>query len=76
MEIDDEILKETTCCEKDFSCLKNGKLVLCTVEKCINDKVHFVHCLESKYCNYRFSFGTAFICSCPTRKEIYRVFRK
>ncbi len=76
MDIDKEILKSTTKCEKDFSCLRDKKHIFCKVEFCINDEVHFIKCLNEEYCTYKMSFGESFICNCPTRKEIFNKYGK
>ncbi len=76
MDINKEILKRTTKCEKDFNCLKDEKHVYCKVERCVSDKVHFIQCLIDGYCIYRMSFGESFICNCPTRKEIFNKYGK
>ena len=70
MEIDKELLEKTTDCNKDFACLNNDKHICCKVEHCVNNKVHFVKCLDN-YCSYRMSYGYSDICNCPIRKEIF-----
>ena len=74
MEIDKEILNNTTNCEKNFDCLTNDKHVYCKVENAINNEVHFVKCLHDDSCTYKMSFGYSYICTCPTRKEIFNKF--
>jgi len=69
MEIKKEILDKTLYCTKDFDCLKNNN-ICCKVERCVNKEVHFVKCGEKNLCSYRLTFGSSFICTCPTRKEI------
>jgi hypothetical protein len=70
IEIDTNILSQTTECGRDFACLADtGKL--CRVENCVNNKVHFIECRDDAKCNYQISFGYSYICTCPTRKEIY-----
>ncbi len=73
-DIDENILKETTQCEYDFSCLTGGKGCFCEVEDYVEDKVLFVEfkVLPGRKCHYMFPFGSSFMCTCPTRKEIYR----
>ena len=70
IKIDEDTLKSTTKCEKNFSCLKdqNG---LCKVEYYIPDIVYFAKCNEHISCRYKKGYGNSFFCSCPTRKEIY-----
>ncbi len=70
MEIKKEIIDKTVHCTKDFDCLNNNHLS-CKVRSCVNNEVYFVECSEIHSCNYRVSFGYSYICTCPTRKEIY-----
>jgi len=70
--VSEETIEETKKCDKDFSCLEGQREDLCTVEQCVNGKVHFIECLDrSNGCPYKISFGYSFICHCPTRKELY-----
>jgi len=62
--INEDILKNTTKCNKYFSCL-SGRNNLCKVELNVDDKIHFVKCINDEPCNYRISFGYSFICLCP-----------
>ena len=68
-EIPENIIKETTLCEKLFDCLNSEDHVYCNVEECINDKIHFIKCLHNDYCIYKIPFGNSHCCRCPTRKE-------
>ena len=69
-DIDTDVLSQTTECTRDFACL-SGNTQLCQVENCVNNKVHFIQCNHDTKCNYQISFGYSYICTCPTRKEIY-----
>ena len=71
IKINPEILKNTTKCRKDFSCLSGKRTDLCKVELSVKDKIHFVICLNDEPCNYKISFGYSFVCRCPVRKELY-----
>lgn len=71
VQVDEETLKKTTKCNKDFSCLFGEKNELCQVELNVDDKIHFVKCKSVEPCNYRRSFGYSFVCSCPVRKELF-----
>ncbi len=76
MEIDDKIIAETIRCEKNFKCLSGNLHVYCQVENCINNEVHFIKCTNRLNCSYKMSFGDLFICTCPTRKEIFNKYRQ
>ena len=73
-EISEDIIKNTTKCINDFSCLNSGKECLCNVEKTAGVNHLFLKDDGSKKsaCLYRMGFGDSFICNCPTRNEIYR----
>lgn len=71
MEINDDIKEQATECEKGMGCVKNKDHKICKVESFISDKVIFVKCLDTKYCGYKLSFGSFYVCTCPVRKEIF-----
>jgi hypothetical protein len=73
IKIDEDTLKSTIKCEKDFSCLK-GQNEFCKIEYCVSD-VYFGKCKEHTYCIYKRALGDSFFCSCPTRKEIYSKYK-
>jgi hypothetical protein len=73
--VSDEIRQRTTSCQKDFSCLKGNRNDLCTVQHCVDGKVHFIKCKNSAYCSYQLNFGDGFICLCPVRKALYNKYR-
>jgi hypothetical protein len=73
LEISEDILRKTRC-KKDFSCLSGERSDLCKVELRADGqvrKVIFLKNLKDKSCTYAKSFGYAYICNCPVRKEIY-----
>ena len=70
--ISEDALKNTTRCEKEFSCLSGDSECLCKVEYCVDDSVLFVGGRVNSTCRYQMSFGDRIICSCPIRKEIYK----
>lgn len=72
--IKEEIVKNTTKCKKDFSCLSNKRNDLCKVELNVDNKIHFVKCMSNETCNYRISFGYSFVCQCPVRKELFNLY--
>ncbi len=76
IEIDDDVIKATTKCEKSFSCLADNLETSCKVEYAVSNTVHFVKCLSGTHCSYRISFGYDYICTCPIRKAIYEKYKK
>ncbi|MDD5616939.1 MAG: hypothetical protein PHH85_12155 [Candidatus Methanoperedens sp.] len=75
MKIDDDIIKNTNRCKKNHSCLSGDATDTCKVEMCVGDKVHFIKCNNENTCNYKIPFGYSFVCTCPVRKEIYKMYR-
>jgi hypothetical protein len=73
--VSDKARKATTNCKKEFSCLEREGNNLCTVESCIDGKLHFIQCLNKGYCSYQHLFGYRFLCGCPVRKEIFNTYK-
>lgn len=73
IEIDQETQRVTTRCEKQFACLKSQE-GLCKIKSCRDGYIHFVQCAELGKCSYQSPFGSAQLCECPTRKEIYATY--
>jgi hypothetical protein len=74
IQIGEDILKKTISCEKNFSCL-SGQKDLCEMKSQIVRAVYFIKHPKNKRCNYCLSFGNDYICTCPTRQEIYKRYR-
>jgi len=74
LNINKKIIEQTDNCNKDLKCIEDGKPG-CKVEEIINNKIHFVKCLSHSLCNYKIPFGDYFICQCPVRKEIHRLYK-
>jgi hypothetical protein len=70
-----DIIKETTECKYNFSCLSGEKGCLCEVEKNFFDKILFVKPIENAFCDYKISFGYSYTCSCPVRMEIHNRYK-
>ena len=71
LKINKKILEETRDCSKDFSCLSPSGKGLCGVKGEIGKELYFIEDTTRDYCSYKNSFGSAHICTCPTRKEVY-----
>ena len=74
IKVDDDIIQQTTKCGKNFSCL-SGEKPICSVELCIDNKIHFIKCVSNKSCSYRVPFGYSDVCTCPVRKELYNRYK-
>lgn len=75
IDIDKKIIDETDRCKKDFECLKNDNHIYCKVNNCVSESAHFIECVDDLDCNYKMSFGFSYMCTCPTRKEIYNKYK-
>ena len=75
IKIKSKTIKNTTKCNQNLACLENPDIV-CEVENCIQDGVCFVKYDASKNCNYMIPYGYSYICTCPTRAEIYYKYSK
>ena len=76
IEINEDIIKAATKCEKGFSCLSDNLEESCKVEYCVSNTVYFVKCLSAAHCSYKEPFGEGYFCTCPIRKEIYDKYKK
>ena len=77
IEIDEDIKKSTTKCEKNFTCLSDKNHKLCNVINTVGGKILCCYCFGRQPCNYRVPHGfTSYLCSCPIRKEIYRKYKR
>ena len=75
IEIDQAIIEETTKCTKCHGCLSGTVRPLCKISNTVGSKVVFTCSEEPNGCTYQSSFGYSFMCSCPVRKEIYRIYK-
>ncbi len=70
-----EILKQTTKCPSDFSCLETGRCSdrsPCDVERPAGENVLWLRSKESIDCPYHMDFGKAKICVCPVHYWIHQ----
>ena len=73
--IDDAVVKKTTKCHCDFSCLSTHQGCLCKVLSSIGNEMVQIKSNFSNCCNYHILFGDAHFCLCPTRSELYHCYR-
>ena len=73
--IDKAILKKADKCPHNFTCQSNGGKPQCTISESVGGTVLFTTSRPPAGCRYQCSFGSAFICSCPVRREIFRKHR-
>ena len=72
--IPEEVVESATRCQKNCSCLESEKPDVCKVISFAGDEVIFVEADDKHACSYRVSFGSAYFCACPVRKELYKRF--
>ena len=70
-QINDNVLRDTTKCRKDFSCLSGEKECLCELKYCSYDQSYYINPNTEKFCNYMICYGSTILCSCPVRREIF-----
>jgi hypothetical protein len=82
IQVSHDIIEKTTECTKNFSCLSGDRKCLCEIKgrpsesilvvKPPNDEVFS---LKRVKCDpYCFIFGSSYVCKCPVRQEIYRLY--
>jgi hypothetical protein len=67
------ILKETTKCKKNFSCLSLQASSVCSVQHTIGSRILVTLCGAGPLCPY--CVATDYMegfCKCPTRRELHR----
>lgn len=72
--INSDILNKTDKCSENYSCLNGKEECFCEVKEHFGNKIIFVKPINVS-CNYSLSFGYSFVCNCPTRKEIYNLYK-
>ena len=70
-EVSQAVLEKTEKCPRGLACLKNGEKPRCKVERLINGAGAFLKSDGVDLCPYKMSFGSAYVCNCPTRYELY-----
>lgn len=73
--VEAHILNETIKCRENFSCLTGNNNCLCEVDHVIGEELVCIKPIKNKVCDYKYSYGYSYYCICPTRKEIYRLYR-
>jgi hypothetical protein len=79
--VPDDILKATTKCLSDFSCLSDGPAGCshrCAAETVLNTDLMFVNPMTKNaiLCPYLMHYGNGYICRCPTRNYIYSTYKQ
>ena len=72
--VSEEVLRETSKCPHEFSCLDDGQCgdhPLCEVEDANGKNVLFLTTKRPAVCPYRLHFGYSQICRCPTHFALH-----
>jgi hypothetical protein len=71
IQIGQDVIEKTTECDKNFSCLCGDKKDFCEIENPA-ESVFFVEKPKKDTCQYRQPLARFYLCTCPTRQEIYK----
>ena len=79
--VPDEVIKETTKCLSEFSCLTNGlddAVPGCAVEIVLGKNLLFVKPKHKSVlrCPYLMHYGSGYLCRCPTHSYLATKLRK
>jgi len=75
IKIPQDIIQKATKCSKNFRCLSDDNHNLCQTICNMNNDVLFVKCKDDKDCSYFEPHDKTELCTCPVRKEIYRLYK-
>lgn len=75
MDIDKEIIRNTKC-KIQFACMNDNDHLCCKVDRCVNQKVHFINYEKKNTCCNAIDFGGSKICTCQIRIEMYNKYNK
>ena len=70
-----ETIARTLWCKNEFSCLEQGSCENCAQCEIVGENAInalFLDNRKSSDCPYYFDFGSAYLCTCPTRYAIYK----
>jgi hypothetical protein len=75
--IDPDTLNEAEHCTCNYSCLKDKSECLCNIDYNLgNGRIIFLKSVQNVHCQYILSYGNSYICTCPVRKKIYRLYSR
>jgi hypothetical protein len=73
--ISKETLQQTIKCTLSFQCLDDERRDICSVELSLREKGCFLKTVKPIACRYRVSFGDSYLCTCPTRLELFNKYK-
>ena len=76
-EVDEAVRQRTTKCQFNFKCLEEDSCPGCQVKSALSKGPVFVDLkYKNNNCAYVMPFGNSYICTCPTRYELYSKYNK
>ena len=72
--VDNIFVSMTSDCASDFSCLSGEKECFCKIIGYIDNEYLFIKDENNCICHYKSEFAGSFVCTCPTRREIYKCY--
>ncbi len=70
-----EEIKNATKCRNNFSCLSEEKSDFCEVKSSTGYETLFAALNHPTSCQYCIHYHDSSLCVCPTRNEIYRIYK-
>jgi len=75
--IDTETLNDAENCKYNYSCLNDNPECLCDIDYDLGEgKILFLKSDQLINCNYMLSYGNSYICTCPVRKKICKLYHR
>ena len=76
LQVSDEVIGRTIKCPFEFLCLSGEGYPLCEVTRYIEGNGVWISPAVTFLCRYKLHFGFEYVCTCPTRVEIYHLYRQ
>jgi hypothetical protein len=70
--VDQKTLCAVKHCQSNCACQAEGGSPRCRLSEIVDNKVFFTEGRGPGNCKYKQAFGSAGMCLCPVRQEIYR----
>ncbi|WP_372807112.1 hypothetical protein [Pontiella sp.] len=69
--ISQKTLDAASNCKHNHICTTNEGKPFCTIESVVGNTVFFTGTRHTPGCVYQCSFGSAYMCTCPVRQELF-----
>ena len=74
IELNGETLACSSECSRYFDCLLEGKCSRCEIERLIEGIGAYIRTPDPDPCPYKESSGDSYVCTCPTRNELFAAY--